>query len=227
MLPYSVHHERRQIRLDLRSFFSALALLPIVHSPIVGLIHTPLHRHSPDFLCPTRVSFPLLIHISYQGVSKVKSISLLDTQGRYYQCQSYLLLINMPWGHRAYGTNDSRYFGRRHSTLDSIQPERPSEQMPRMEQEHFQSTPRLSAEPTWAPTPTTTDSTTGLSSMVLPPAAGTDPMQIPRPELPPRLQRFSMMRFRHASDSQLSKTAKDQAAATPPMPPSKLRLVFG
>ncbi len=38
----------------------------------------------------------------------------------------------------------------------------------------------------------------------------------------PRQQRFSMLRFRHASDSQLSKTARDQANMfTPPMPESE------
>ncbi len=38
----------------------------------------------------------------------------------------------------------------------------------------------------------------------------------------PRQQRFSMLRFRHASDSQLSKTARDQAnVPTPPMPDSE------
>ncbi len=44
-----------------------------------------------------------------------------------------------------------------------------------------------------------------------------------RPPSPnPRQQRFSVLKFRHASDSQLAKTAKEQAAmSTPPMPNGK------
>lgn len=44
-----------------------------------------------------------------------------------------------------------------------------------------------------------------------------------RPPSPnPRQQRFSILKFRHASDSQLAKTAKEQAAmSTPPIPNGK------
>ena len=45
---------------------------------------------------------------------------------------------------------------------------------------------------------------------------------IARGQVPAR-QRFSMLRFRHASDPQISKTARDQSfAARPPMPAGKL-----
>ena len=43
----------------------------------------------------------------------------------------------------------------------------------------------------------------------------------------PKQQRFSMLRFRHASDSQLSQTARDQAnMPTPPMPESEHLLIL-
>lgn len=49
---------------------------------------------------------------------------------------------------------------------------------------------------------------------------GEKTLRPPSPNL--RQQRFSILKFRHASDSQLAKTAKEQAAAsTPPMPSSK------
>jgi len=37
-----------------------------------------------------------------------------------------------------------------------------------------------------------------------------------------RQNRFSLLRFRHASDSQLNRTAKEQAMATPPLPSTLL-----
>ena len=40
---------------------------------------------------------------------------------------------------------------------------------------------------------------------------------------PPKRHRFSMLQYRHKSDPQISKTARDQAAiATPPIPTGKL-----
>jgi hypothetical protein len=48
--------------------------------------------------------------------------------------------------------------------------------------------------------------------------SGSSPPASPRPSQNPR--RFSMLRFRHASDSQLSATAKEHAARdAPPVPP--------
>ena len=48
--------------------------------------------------------------------------------------------------------------------------------------------------------------------------SGSSPPASPRPSVNPR--RFSMLRFRHASDSQLSTTAKEHAARdAPPVPP--------
>ena len=47
-------------------------------------------------------------------------------------------------------------------------------------------------------------------------------MSPPMQEKSPKHQRFSMLRLRHASDSQLAKTAKEQAASVvPPVPARK------
>lgn len=47
---------------------------------------------------------------------------------------------------------------------------------------------------------------------------GEKSLRPPSPER--RQQRFSMLKFRHASDSQLAKTAKEQAAMVPPPMPN-------
>ena len=47
---------------------------------------------------------------------------------------------------------------------------------------------------------------------------GAKPVRDPSPNR--RQQRFSMLKFRHASDSQLAKTAKEQAAVPPPPMPN-------
>jgi hypothetical protein len=49
-------------------------------------------------------------------------------------------------------------------------------------------------------------------------------IELPPPEesRPPRQNRFSLMKFRHASDSQLSKTAKEHADQAPPVPGKSL-----
>ena len=68
------------------------------------------------------------------------------------------------------------------------------------------------------------DSVVSLSAINDPPVfdeAESPPIQ----ERPPKHHRFSILRFRHASDSQLSKTAKEQAdSGTPPMPSRKSKL---
>ena len=65
------------------------------------------------------------------------------------------------------------------------------------------------------------DSVVSLSAVNEPP--GVDrPSSPPIQERTPKHQRFSILRFRHASDSQLAKTAKEHAAAVvPPMPSSE------
>ena len=67
-----------------------------------------------------------------------------------------------------------------------------------------------------------------LRNSIDPAGAATDASFGERPRSPPlptaRQQRFSILKFRHASDSQLSRTAKEQAqaaASTPPMPDGK------
>ena len=67
-----------------------------------------------------------------------------------------------------------------------------------------------------------------LRNSIDPAGAANDASFGERPESPPlptaRQQRFSILKFRHASDSQLSRTAKEQAqaaASPPPMPDGK------
>ena len=53
------------------------------------------------------------------------------------------------------------------------------------------------------------------------------PASPPIQERNPKHRRFSVLRFRHASDSQLAKTAKEQAAqSAPPLPTSITRLCW-
>ena len=61
------------------------------------------------------------------------------------------------------------------------------------------------------------------SSFEPPGGYGASSMERPRnPEVQPKRQRFSMLQYRHRSDPQISKTAKEHAAAaTPPMPAGK------
>ena len=63
-------------------------------------------------------------------------------------------------------------------------------------------------------------------------SAVNEPPVVDRPSSPPiqertsKHQRFSILRFRHASDSQLAKTAKGHAAAVvPPMPSSEFSVI--
>ena len=67
-----------------------------------------------------------------------------------------------------------------------------------------------------------------LRNSIDPAGAANDASFGERPVSPPlpsaRQQRFSILKFRHASDSQLSRTAKEQAqaaASPPPMPDGK------
>lgn len=65
------------------------------------------------------------------------------------------------------------------------------------------------------------DSVVSLSAVNEPPVAHRS-LSPPVQERTLKHQRFSILRFRHASDSQLAKTAKEHAAVVvPPMPSSK------
>ena len=66
------------------------------------------------------------------------------------------------------------------------------------------------------------DSVVSLSAVneaLRPETALSTHLQVPEsPERPVKSNRFSLLRSRHASDSQLSKTAREHAENTPPIP---------
>ena len=125
----------------------------------------------------------------------------------------------MPWSRlHAYTSSDSGDILRRRSTsFDPAHPQTRSEHI--LPTDHFSSQgdaqPRVDIS---HPAPNSIeqlDAVDGASaSKKLPSAAIPDPL--------PRPYRFSLLKFRHASDSQLSRTAKDQLSmGPPPLPASK------
>ena len=104
---------------------------------------------------------------------------------------------------------------RRHSTIDSTQPTEPavehaSNDINRLDHDSLDvltspSPPKNSFEP-----PVAEDAT------------GTSQAPFYEELQPPKRNRFSMLSYRHRSDPQISKTAREHAvAATPPMPAGK------
>ena len=66
-----------------------------------------------------------------------------------------------------------------------------------------------------------------VTDIVLPLGRNAPVLELPEvTEKPSRPHRFSMLRFRHASDSQLSKTAREHADTPPPMPSCKSSLTW-
>lgn len=124
----------------------------------------------------------------------------------------------MLWTHlRGHASSDSGGSFRRYSTVDQSQPERSNEHVRNNLQDS-----RSDAQPAVEP------SHPNYSSIELADAVdgagdsqGSSSPAVQDQPLKPR--RFSRLKFRHASDSQLSRTAKDQASmAPPPMPIRKL-----
>ena len=126
----------------------------------------------------------------------------------------------MPWS-RLRVSRPSDTALRRHSTLDPAHIHNAGSQ--EMRNSHDGAMDSLNRVRSASPSP--------LRNSIDPAGAATDasfgerPPRPPSPPLPnPRQQRFSILRFRHASDSQLSRTAKEQAQAAispPPMPNGK------
>lgn len=124
----------------------------------------------------------------------------------------------MLWSHlRGHASSDSGESLRRYSTVDQSQLERSSEYV-RDNVQDSQSDARPAVEPSYpsyssieqADAVDGADDSQGSSS-----PAVQDQLLRPR--------RFSRLKFRHASDSQLSRTAKDQASMNPPpLPVGKL-----
>lgn len=125
---------------------------------------------------------------------------------------------NMLWSrYRGHALSESDFNRRRHSSVDCTQLERRNEHLPAINQSNSQPVNRSFIEESDlkhksleqlnidenSPNPTS-----------LPTSAPPEPLLKP--------QRFSLFRSRHASDSQLAKTAKSQASTVlPPMPPGK------
>lgn len=125
---------------------------------------------------------------------------------------------NMLWSrYRGHASSESDFNRRRHSSVDCTQLERRNEHLPAINQPNSQPVPQSFAE----------ESDLQQRSLEqlniddnFPNSTSPSTSATPEPLLKP--QRFSLFRSRHASDSQLSKTAKSQAStASPPMPSGK------
>lgn len=125
---------------------------------------------------------------------------------------------NMLWSrYRGHALSESDFNRRRHSSVDCTQLERRNEHLPAINQPNSQPVTQSFLEESDLKHKSLEQLNIDENSpnLTSPPASAT-----PEPLLKP--QRFSLFRSRHASDSQLSKTAKSQAGAVlPPMPPSK------
>lgn len=125
---------------------------------------------------------------------------------------------NMLWSrNRGHALGKSDFNRRRHSSVDCTQLERRNEHLPAINQPNSQPVTQSFVEESDLKQKSLEQlnidriSSNSTSS----PASAT-----PEPLLKP--QRFSLFRSRHASDSQLAKTAKSQASTVlPPMPSGK------
>ena len=128
----------------------------------------------------------------------------------------------MPWS-RLRVTRPSDTALHRHSTLDPANIQSAGSQEMRIS--HDGTMESLKNVRSASPSP--------LRNSIDPAGAANDASFGERPPSPPlpnaRQQRFSILKFRHASDSQLSRTAKEQAQAAispPPMPNGKHALLI-
>lgn len=121
----------------------------------------------------------------------------------------------MPWSRqRAHRPNGLGNSPRRHSTVEPAQlaesVNRHNNETVWLDPQHnIVSSSLANSSTAWLETADEGDETSALNGQPLP--AKQDP--------PQRVQRFSLLRFRHASDSQLSRTARDQSMLSPSMPP--------
>lgn len=124
----------------------------------------------------------------------------------------------MLWSHRrGHGSSDSGGSLRRYSTADQIQRAGSSEPV-RNNLQGFQSDVPPAAELSHL-----SQSSTELADAVdgVEDSQGSSSRAVQDQLLRPR--RFNRLKFRHASDSQLSRTAKDQAGIAPPPLPVRKR----
>lgn len=128
----------------------------------------------------------------------------------------------MTWGRfRGHAPSNSRGTSRRQSMVDITRLQSQSDYAMRNDQSASQSNalPRAALPHLVPLSMDQLDASNGSSATRSPPSSMVrDPS--------PKPQRFSLLKFRHASDSQLSRTAKDQASrVSPPMPTGKLLFV--
>lgn len=129
---------------------------------------------------------------------------------------------NMLWSrYRGHALSESDFNRRRHSSVDCTQLERRNEHLPAINQPNSQ--------PNSQPVTQSFAEESDLNQRSLEQLNtnenflnSTSPLTSATPDPLLKPQRFSLFRSRHASDSQLSKTAKIQAStASPPMPLGK------
>lgn len=125
---------------------------------------------------------------------------------------------NMLWSrYRGHALSESDFNRRRHSSVDCTQLERRNEHLPSINQPNSQPVTQSFLEESDLKHKSLEQLNIDENSPNL-----TSPLASATPEPLLKPQRFSLFRSRHASDSQLSKTAKSQASAVlPPMPPGK------
>ncbi len=119
----------------------------------------------------------------------------------------------MPWSRlRTNRPGDTRSL-RRHSTIDPAMSGQKSEQLNPDDSNHLSPD---NHEAVKSPSPLRKSFEPHADEHA---AHSKDRPETPNAQEPPNRQRFSMLRFRHASDPQISKTARDQSLGTiPPMP---------
>lgn len=125
---------------------------------------------------------------------------------------------NMLWSrYRGHALSESDFNRRRHSSVDCTQLERRNEHLPAINQPNSQPVTQSFAEESDLKQRSLEQLNTNENFL-----SSTSPSTSATPEPLLKPQRFSLFRSRHASDSQLSKTAKTQAStASSPMPLSK------
>lgn len=123
----------------------------------------------------------------------------------------------MPWSRLRTNRSGDLESLRRHSTIDPSSFDEQDDQHGPVDASHL--SPEC-LESVKAPSPLR-NSFEPLAGEDTTPFAST-PQTHALQDRPPKRHRFSMLQYRHKSDPQISKTARDQAtAATPPMPAGK------
>lgn len=181
-------------------------LLLVAFSLVLPLIVQLLHLESFGLAAPSEPTRTRDLHtcqLTYAG----HSLNGISTT-----------ICKMPWSRTRANRPGDLGSLRRHSTIDTTILDQHNEPTKPNAANHLGSD---TIEAVKLPSP--------LRNSFEPPEEEQDAVTRDRPRSPvarehiPNRQRFSMLKFRHASDPQISKTARDQSLATrPPMPAGKL-----